>query len=134
MPLISLPNNKMTQSRNGATFIQTAHVAKGSDCVPFIVGGALMQPSTLSSISPLEAAPCTALEQTLTCFKFYLDQSIQEGAIYSNKLYRLAKQFAVDERLQAYQYGYELMGRDVLAFISVSNQRYVVWTKLGSPT
>lgn len=92
-----------------------------------------MQSSTSSSITSLEAAPPTVVEQKIAFFKFYLNKSIQEGGVYSNELYRIEKQFPVGDRLEAYRRGYELIGQDIPSLISVSNQRYIVWTKLGSP-
>ena len=88
----------------------------------------------MSCATTLEAAPCVLTEPQLTLFKFYSDQSVQEGMTYGNKLYRLAKQFVAGDRQAAYRYGFELVSQGVPALISVSRQRYVVWMSLGSPS
>jgi hypothetical protein len=73
-------------------------------------------------------------EQQITLFKFYMDQSMQDGVTYGKELYRLAKQFVVSDRLEAYRYGCELLEQGIPTLISVSKQRYIVWMSLGSPS
>lgn len=87
---------------------------------------------TISSTAALETAPQALAEQQLTVFKFYLDQAVQEGMVYGKALYQRAKQFSVDESLEADQYRCTLMEQGVPALLSVSTQRYTVWTRLES--
>lgn len=82
------------------------------------------------SISPpptLAVAPCVVAEQQITLFKFYMDQAVQDGMMYKNELYRLARQFSADSRLDAYRLGCELLEQGVPVVISVSKQQYRVW-------
>jgi len=72
-------------------------------------------------------------EQQITMFKFYMDQSMQDGVTSGKELYRLARQFVVSDRLEAYRYGCELLEQGIPTLISASKQRYVVWTSLRSP-
>ncbi|MBM0744329.1 hypothetical protein JOY44_22400 [Phormidium sp. CLA17] len=88
---------------------------------------------TIPSTTTLESAPRMIPEQQITLFKFYMDQSMQDGVTYGKELYRLAKQFVVSDRLEAYRYGCELLGQGVPTLISVSKQRYIVWTGLRRP-
>ncbi len=101
---------------------------------PTTSGKVLMSVLEMSFSTTLEAAPCVLTEPQLTLFRFYSDQSVQEGMTDGNHLYRLAKQFVADKRLEAYRYGSELMSQGAPALISVSAQRYVVWRRLGSPS
>ncbi|MBM0744786.1 hypothetical protein JOY44_24995 (plasmid) [Phormidium sp. CLA17] len=88
---------------------------------------------TISSTTALESAPRMIQEQQITPFKFYMDQSMQYGVTYGKELYRLARQFAVSDRLEAYRYGCELLEQGIPTLISASKQRYIVWTSLRSP-
>lgn len=85
---------------------------------------------TTSSATTLELAPYVVPEQRVTLFKFYMDQTIQDGMTYRNELYRLAKEFGSDDRLEAYRFGYELIGQGASPLISVSKHRYRVWISL----
>jgi len=91
-----------------------------------------MLPSTIDSPSALEPALQAIAEQQLTLFKFYLDQAVHEGMVYGKALYQRANQFRADERLEAHQYGCALMAQGVPTLMSVSAQRYTVWTRLES--
>ncbi|MBM0745241.1 hypothetical protein JOY44_27600 (plasmid) [Phormidium sp. CLA17] len=88
---------------------------------------------TISSTTALESAPRMIPEQQITLFKFYMDQSMQDGVTYGKELYQLARQFVASDRLEAYRYGCELLGQGVPTLISVSKQRYIVWTGLRRP-
>lgn len=85
-----------------------------------------------SQIASLDSAPPMISEQQMTLFKFYMDQTVQDGMTYRNDLYRLARQFTRDERLEAYRFGCELHGQGVLTLFSVSKQGYTVWISLRS--
>lgn len=88
---------------------------------------------TVPSITTLESSPHVIPEQQITLFKFYMDQSVQDGMTHGNELYRLAKQFSPDNRLEAYRFGCELIGQGIPTLISASKQRYIVWISLRNP-
>lgn len=100
-------------------------------CTDTTVRRTLILPSISYSPAALEPALQTITEQQLTLFKFYLDQVVHEGMVYGKALYQRAKQFRADELLEAHQYGCVLMAQGVPALMSVSTQRYIVWTRLG---
>lgn len=93
----------------------------------------LMLALTPSSTTTLESAPHVIPEQQITLFKFYMDQAIQDGLTYGNELYRLAKEFRIDDWLEADRLGCELIGQGIPTVISVSKQRYSVWISLRNP-
>ncbi|MBM0743971.1 hypothetical protein JOY44_20495 [Phormidium sp. CLA17] len=88
---------------------------------------------TISPTIAIESSPRMIPEQQITLFKFYMDQSMQDGVTYGQELYRLARQFAASDRLEAYRYGCELLKQGIPTLISASKQRYIVWTSLRSP-
>ncbi len=87
-------------------------------------------PSTMT----LEVAPYVIPEQQITLFKFYMEQAIQTGMTYGNDLYRLAGEFRIEDRSDAYRFGYALIAHGVPPLISVSKQRYRVWISLRNST
>ncbi len=94
-----------------------------------------ISPATTSSVAPsspptLELAPYVIPEKQVSLFKFYMDQTIQDGMAYGNDLYRLVKEFEISDRLKAYRFGYELIGQGISPLISVSKNRYRVWVSL----
>lgn len=91
---------------------------------------AAMLDRCVSSNMTLEVAPCVIPEQKITLFKFYIDHAIHDGMTYGNNLYRLAKEFEMSDRLEAYRFGYGLIEQGIVALISVSKQRYRVWINL----
>ncbi|MGA7934662.1 MAG: hypothetical protein WCA35_14045 [Kovacikia sp.] len=90
-------------------------------------------PSPTNPSATLESAPNTIPEQQVSWFKFYMNHALQDGMTYSNELYRLAKEFRIGDRLEAYQFGCELFWQGVSTLISVSKQRYIVWVSLRDP-
>lgn len=94
-----------------------------------------ISPASTSSATPsstpiLELAPYVIPEKQINLFKFYMDQTIQDGMAYGNDLYKLAKEYAISDRLEAYRFGYELIGQGISPLISVSKNRYRVWVSL----
>ncbi len=90
-------------------------------------------PPLASMNTILETVPSVVTEPQITRFKFYLDQSVQDGMTYQNELYRLAQAFPSRDRQTAYRYGCELVGQGVPTIISVSKQHYLVWISLRNP-
>lgn len=84
-------------------------------------------PPTLTTTPPVIA------EQQITLFKFYRDQAVQDGMTYGNELYRLARQFSPNHRLDAYRFGCELLEQGIPTIVSASKQRYIVWISLRNP-
>lgn len=85
------------------------------------------------STTTLETAPCVLTEQQISSFKFYRDGAVQDGMIYDNGLYRLHKRFGINNRLDAYRFGCELIGQGIPTAMSVSKQYYSVWISLRTP-
>lgn len=85
------------------------------------------------STPTLETAPYVLTEQQISLFKFYGENAIQEGMTYANELYKLAKRFNLDNRLEAYRFGCEPIAQGIPTVISVSKQHYSVWVSLRNP-
>lgn len=91
----------------------------------------------MPSLSPvntvLPTAPPVVTEPQIKRFKFYIDQSVQDGMTYQNELYRLVKEFTITDYYAAYHCGCDLIGQGVPTVISVSQQHYLVWISLRNP-
>lgn len=93
----------------------------------------LMLALTNSPTNVLETAPYVLTEQQISPFKFYRENAVQNGMTYGNELYRLTKRFSINNRLEAYRFGCELIGQGIPTIISVSEQHYRVWISLRNP-
>jgi hypothetical protein len=87
----------------------------------------------LKSLMPATAIP-TLSETTQLRFYFLQNKQPQEGIRYGNRLYGLAQSFPIERRFQAYQLAWALSEQKIPLVLTVSQERYVVWICMRSPT
>lgn len=65
-------------------------------------------------------------------FKFFLDDHLNEGALYNGKLYQLVQGFEIEHRGKAYAIACSLTTRNYRIIISCHETQYKVWVDLFS--
>ncbi|GEM_PF-2884533 len=87
---------------------------------------------TALTLDTSHTMPPVLIEKIVSLFSFYLDSQIQQGMRHKFELYRLTLEFQPNDRLKAYQQALELTQAGLDVVITVSKNRYVVWTSLRS--
>lgn len=83
----------------------------------------------VSACSVLLGQVSVIAEPQIHPFKFYMDSAVCAGMRYNRGLYKQA-QFHLADRSKAYQLAYQLAEAGTPVVVSVSAERYTVWSRI----
>ena len=72
-------------------------------------------------------------EENLFPFKFWFNNSIQEGMYYRNELFYRLHSIEIRHRARLYHYACRLAQKDTVVIVSATNTSCSIWLSLRSP-
>lgn len=74
--------------------------------------------------------PKVIQEQQLKPFKFWFNDSLQDGVHFQNELYYRLRQMPIADRSRLYQLGSKLVQRGADVFLTASDEQCSLWANL----